>query len=149
MGVSIAWSAELETGIDIIDQQHQRLFGYFEEIEQCIATGDSAAVEQLCRGLIDYAISHNSFEESLMEKAGYPMHDAHHRVHEGFKTRAEGYLRRIDGGAEPLKVAREMRTDIGLWLINHIKHEDQHYAACVKKSLDRGLMARMLGKFFH
>jgi hemerythrin len=149
MGICIAWSAEFATGIDVIDQQHQRLLAYFEEIEQCIANADAAAVEQLCRGLIDYAISHNPFEESLLEKAGYPMHDAHHREHEGFKQRTEGYLSRIDAGAEPLKVAREMRSDIGLWLINHIKHEDQHYAACVKKSLDRGLVSRMLGKLLH
>jgi hemerythrin len=148
MGISIVWSDEFATGIDIIDNQHQRLFTYFQDIEQCIAAQDIASVEQLCRGLIDYAVSHNSFEESLMEKADYPMFEAHHRVHEAFKKRAHGYLERIDSGAEPLKIAREMRTDIGLWLINHIKHEDQHYAPYVKKSLDKGLVSRMLGKFF-
>lgn len=41
-----------------------------------------------------------------------------------------------------------MRTDVGLWLINHIKHEDKHYVALVKKNLDRGFASRMLGKFF-
>lgn len=148
MGISIVWSDDFAIGIDIIDSQHQRLFKYFQEIEQCIAAEDVSAVEQLCRGLIDYAVSHNSFEESLMEKADYPMFEAHHRVHEAFKQRAQGYLARLDNGTEPLKIAREMRTDIGLWLINHIKHEDKHYSPYVKKSLDKGLVSRMLGKFF-
>lgn len=148
MSISIAWSEEFATGIDIIDQQHKRLFEYFEEIEQCIDASDGEGVEDICRGLIDYAISHNTFEESLMEKAGYAMRDAHHQVHEAFKDRCQNYLDKIDNGTEPLKVAREMRTDIGLWLINHIKREDKHYAACVKKSLDQGFVSRMLSKVF-
>ncbi|WXL24370.1 bacteriohemerythrin [Ectopseudomonas mendocina] len=146
--MSIVWSDDFATGIDIIDSQHQRLFTYFQDIEQCIAAEDTASVEQLCRGLIDYAVSHNSFEESLMEQAGYPMLEGHHRVHEAFKQRTQGYLQRIDSGADKLKIAREMRTDIGLWLINHIKHEDKHYSPYVRKSLDKGLVSRMLGKFF-
>ena len=38
-------------------------------------------------GLMNYAISPNTFEELLMEKAGYPMLDTHHMVHETFKKR--------------------------------------------------------------
>lgn len=148
MSIQISWSADFETGIDIIDAQHQRLFQYFEEIQQCLSSANGAKVESLCRGLIDYAISHNTFEESLMENAGYPMLEAHHQVHEAFKQRAYGYLEKIDQGVDPLKIAREMRTDIGLWLINHIKREDQHYVADVKRSLDKGFVSRMLGKFF-
>ena len=37
MGFEISWSSEFETGIDIIDQQHRRLFDYFAEIEAAIA----------------------------------------------------------------------------------------------------------------
>ncbi len=149
MSIQISWSSDFETGIDIIDAQHQRLFQYFEEIQHCLNSANSAQVESLCRALIDYAISHNTFEESLMEKAGYRMLDAHHQVHEAFKQRAYGYLERIDQGVDPLKVARDVRTDIGLWLINHIKREDQHYVADVKRSLDKGFVSRMLGKFFN
>ena len=47
-----------------------------------------------------------------------------------------------------MKVARDIRTDIGLWLINHIKREDKHYAPYVKKSLDKGFVSKMLGRFF-
>lgn len=141
-------SAEFETGIDLIDEQHKRLFQYFEDIQRCIDSGDGSQVEILCRGLIDYVLSHLVFEESLMEQAGYPMFEAHRQVHDAFRQRANEYLDKVTNGIDPLKVAREMRTDVGLWLINHIKHEDKHYVALVKKNLDRGFAARMLGKLF-
>ena len=104
--------------------------------------------QETCSGLIDYAISHNTFEETLMKQAGYPMLEAHHEVHELFKKRAYGYLEKINSGCEPMKIARDIRTDIGLWLINHIKREDRHYAPYVKKSLDKSFVAKMLGRFF-
>ena len=145
---TIRWSDEFAIGIDIIDEQHKRLFEYFDEIEQCIKINDNSNISAICSGLVDYAISHNTFEETLMKQAGYPMLEAHHQVHEAFKNRAYGYLEKINNGADPMKVARDIRTDIGLWLINHIKREDKHYAPFVKKSLDKGFVSKMLGRFF-
>lgn len=144
---TLVWSDEFKTGIDIVDQQHQRLFEYFAEIQDCIQEEKPDKVDEVCRGLVDYAISHNTFEESLMEQADYPMLEAHHAAHEAFKARALGYLERLET-ENPMKVARVIRTEIGLWLINHIKREDQHYVPYVKRSLDRGFVARMLKRFF-
>lgn len=145
---TIHWSENFAIGIDIIDEQHKRLFEYFDEIELCIKTNDDTNIQAICKGLIDYAISHNTFEESLMKKAGYPILEAHHQVHEAFKTRAYSYLEKVDSGTDPMKIARDIRTDIGLWLINHIKREDKHYAPYVKKTLDQGFVSKMLGRFF-
>lgn len=148
MSFIISWSPEYVTGIDIIDQQHKRIFEYLAEIDHAIKTQSTSEVEYVVRSLFDYAISHNTFEEGLMEKAGYPMLEAHQRVHESFKTRAQAYGARLEKGEDHFRLAREVRTDIGLWLMNHIKREDKHYAPFVKKSLDGGFVSRMLGKFF-
>lgn len=148
MALEIVWSDEYITGIDIIDEQHQRLFQYFTDIQTCIERNDCTRIEELSRSLLDYVLSHLVFEESLMEKAGYPMFDAHRKVHDNFRQRVNEYLYRITGGIDPLKVAREMRNDVGLWLINHIKHEDQHYVPYVRKILDRGVVSRLLEKWF-
>ena len=145
---TIRWTEDFAIGIDIIDEQHKRLFEYFDEIEHCIKINDNSNIQAICSGLVDYAISHNTFEETLMKQAGYPILEAHHQVHEAFKNRAYGYLEKINQGADPMKVARDIRTDIGLWLINHIKREDKHYAPYVKKSLDKGFVSKMLGRFF-
>ncbi|GAB3384223.1 hemerythrin domain-containing protein [Azotobacter armeniacus] len=149
MAFNIPWSAEFETGIDIIDDQHKRIFEYLNEIDQAIARKSVAEIEGVIKAIIDYSISHNTFEESLMEKAGYPLLEAHHQVHERFKGRAHAYGTRFDKGEDPIRLAREVRSDIGLWLTNHIKRDDKHYVSDVKKSLESGFVSRMLAKFFH
>jgi hemerythrin len=148
MSYVITWTADFETGIDIIDDQHKRIFEYLEEIDHAIKIHSAETVEHVIKSLIDYAISHNTFEESLMEKAGYPMLEAHHQVHEAFKARAHSYQDRLNGGEDSFRVAREIRTDIGLWLTNHIKRDDKHYVSFVKRNIEGGFVARMLGKFF-
>lgn len=149
MSLTIAWTPEFETGIDIIDEQHKRIFEYLSEIDHAISLKSVSEIERVIKAVIDYAISHNTFEESLMEKAGYPLLEAHHQVHERFKERAYAYGARYDRGEDPVRLAREVRSDIGLWLMNHIKRDDKHYVKDVKKSLEGGFVARMLGKFFH
>ena len=148
MTLSLVWSPEFETGIDIIDSQHQQLFDYLHNVEEAIKREDAAQVEEIARGLIHYAISHNTFEETLMKQANYPMLDAHAQVHESFRQRANGYIQQLDAGEDPMRVARDMRIQLGLWLINHIKREDQHYVPYVKKKLDRSFAARMLSRIF-
>ncbi|MOA09991.1 Bacteriohemerythrin [compost metagenome] len=148
MAIAISWTADFETGIDIIDEQHKRIFEYLKEIDQAISRKSVEQIEHVIKSLIDYAISHNTFEESLMDKAGYPMLDAHHEVHERFKERADSYRTRFGSGEDPIRLAREVRSDIGLWLTNHIKRDDKHYVNYVKRSLEGGFVARMLGKFF-
>ncbi len=148
MNTALVWSDDYATGINIIDEQHRRLFAYFAEIQECIERDEEDKVEVICRNLVEYAITHNTFEESLMEKAGYPMLEQHRQIHEEFKQRAHGYLQQIREGANKMKVARTIRTDIGLWLINHIKREDQHYVPYVKPDLDTGFVGRMLKRFF-
>ena len=145
---SITWSDGLAVGHHIIDEQHKRIFEYLEEIDHAIKTRNADEVEHVIKSLIDYAISHNTFEESLMAKAGYPMLEAHHQVHEAFKARAHAYHERLGKGEETFRVAKEVRTDIGLWLTNHIKRDDKHYVSFVKRNIEGGFVARMLGKFF-
>ncbi|MBV2132937.1 bacteriohemerythrin [Pseudomonas sp. MAP12] len=148
MALAISWTADFETGIDIIDDQHKRIFDYLKEIDQAIAIKSIRQIEYVIKSLIDYAISHNTFEESLMEKAGYPMLEAHHQVHERFKERAHSYLDRFSGGEDPIKLAREVRGDMGLWLTNHIKRDDKHYVNYVKRNIEGSFVTRMLGMFF-
>ncbi|MCQ4348754.1 bacteriohemerythrin, partial [Pseudomonas stutzeri] len=132
----------------IIDEQHKRIFEYLEEIDHAIKTRDADEVMHVIKSLIDYAISHNTFEEGLMAQAGYPMLEAHHQVHEAFKARAHAYHERLGKGEETFRVAKEVRTDIGLWLTNHIKRDDKHYVSFVKRNIEGSFLSRMLGRFF-
>lgn len=147
----LAWTHDYETGIQIIDTQHRRLFDYLKEIERGILRRDVKNLEVVLHGLVNYAISHNTFEESLMEKAGYPMLDAHREVHETFKERANEFLQKLHAGTDPLKIAEQARIYIGLWLISHVKQDDMDYVPYVTKLVDKGrggFISSLLGRFF-
>jgi hemerythrin len=142
------WIPEFETGIDIIDSQHKRIFEYILEVDRAILMQDSDAVKQIAGSLIDYSISHNAFEETLMERANYPILAAHAKVHEAFRDRALSYNQRLENGEDCFKVAKEVRSDIGLWLTNHIQRDDKDYVPYVRKSLEGGFVGRMVKRFF-
>lgn len=146
--MNLAWSPDYATDIPIIDEQHQRLFDYFAEIEEKLVNRDPRGLDVIVHGLVNYAISHNTYEESLMARAGYPMLDAHHALHETFKVRANDFLQRLEDGAAPLKIAEQARIYIGLWLINHVKQEDRDYVPYVRKLDKKGMFSALLGKLF-
>ncbi|MBM95328.1 MAG: hypothetical protein CMI09_05720 [Oceanospirillaceae bacterium] len=142
------WLPEFETGIDVIDSQHQRIFEYLLEVDTAIRMQSHESIKEVVHSLIDYSISHNAFEETLMERADYPILAAHAKVHEAFRNRALSYEHRIENGEDCLKVAKEVRSDIGLWLTNHIQRDDKDYVPYVKKSLEGGFVSRMKKRFF-
>lgn len=149
--LDLTWSDEYVLGIEVIDKQHQQLFAYFKEIDDAIAAKNAQEVEVVVNGLVNYAISHNTFEESLMDQANYPLLDAHHKIHESFKKRANSYLEKLNSGADPFKIAEQVRIYIGLWLVSHVKHEDRDYVPYVKKIVkpaNTGLVSSLLGRFF-
>ncbi len=143
------WDSSLETGIDIIDSQHRRIVDYINELHDAIGNKDKSEVEHVLNQLIDYTVTHFTFEESLQEKAGYPHLEAHKAVHKAFTDRIGSYKERFDKGED---VSKKLLSDLRIWLTNHIKQEDGDYAPVVKahlhKDQDRGWLTKTLGKLF-
>lgn len=126
-----------------------RLFDYLKEIERVIARKDARNLEVVLHGLVNYAVSHNTFEESLMEKTGYPMLDAHRKVHETFKERANEFLQKLHDGTNCVKIAEQARIYIGLWLISHVRQDDMDYVPYVRKIVGKsGFISSLLSRFF-
>lgn len=141
----LSWSDAYLTGVDIIDKQHQRLFEYFEDIEAAIAEQDAAKVYEVCVGVVDYAIAHNVFEESLLRDINYPEVEKHHQAHETFRRRVNRYLEALEAGKEPFKIAESLRVELALWLINHIQQEDLAFVPYIKRHLRRDKWRRWFG----
>lgn len=148
------WSSDLDTGIEIIDRQHRRLIEYLNELNDAIGQRDADGVKHVLDELVDYTLSHFSFEEELMEKANYPFFKAHKRVHEIFTKRVNEFLARAGRGED---VAPEIASMVKIWLINHIKGDDKDYVAVVTQSLGveakevepaGGWVGKALKKFF-
>ncbi|MDG2526711.1 bacteriohemerythrin [Stenotrophomonas sp. HITSZ_GD] len=130
----LTWQDELNTGIEVIDHQHQRIVEMINHLHVARHSLEPMAVAEVIDELVDYTLSHFAFEEELMEEAGYPFCAAHKRVHEVFGKRVMEYRLRFAAGED---IADELRAMLARWLFNHIRGDDQAYAETVKRHLNR------------
>ncbi len=128
----VSWTADLDTGIDVIDKQHRRIVDYINQLEDATKRKDQSVVRQVVDDCVDYTMSHFAFEESLQEEAAYAYAKPHKRVHELFAKRVGEYQARVAQGED---VGAELHDLLGRWLINHIKRDDADYVAAVKASM--------------
>ncbi|WP_415033439.1 bacteriohemerythrin [Azonexus sp.] len=128
----ITWSADLDTGIPIIDQQHRRIVDFINNLEVAKNANDKDGVKQIVYDCVDYTLSHFAFEESLQEEAGYAYCKPHKKVHELFARKVSEYQERMDLGDD---VAEELHATLARWLVNHIKRDDADYVQTVRASM--------------
>ncbi|PKO37911.1 MAG: hypothetical protein CVU33_10850 [Betaproteobacteria bacterium HGW-Betaproteobacteria-6] len=128
----ITWKADLDTGINVIDQQHRQIVEFINKLEAANAVGDQRKTREIVDACVAYTLSHFAFEESLQEDAGYQYVKAHKRVHELFTRKVGEYQERIDLGEE---IGVELHNMLARWLVSHIKHDDADYVAAVKTNM--------------
>ncbi len=127
------WSEDLNTGIPVIDRQHQRIVVYINKLHGVCRDGGEADVREVISELIDYAFSHFAFEESMIQEAGYEQHEAHTATHNDFRNQIYGFKQRSSAGEE---VADELLKLLKKWLFGHIHQEDMKYVEIVMRHFD-------------
>lgn len=151
--MSIVWTKDLNTGIDVIDEQHKRIVDYINQLKTALHQSDGRLVGSVLNELADYCISHLSFEESLMAEVHYPYLKPHKAMHDMFVKRLEKLQEKYDQGED---VAAQLHDMLSTWLIHHIKKVDMAYATEAQESLLKivqnkaadGWLSRTLNKFF-
>jgi hemerythrin len=156
--MTIVWDSKLDTGIEVIDNQHRRIVAYVNQLDTARRSGDKAMVGEVIEQLVDYTQSHFSFEEAMMEEAGYRFLKPHQKVHEIFVRRVGEFMVRAAKGED---VTEELHSMLTKWLINHIANEDRDYSPAVLRMLAEketppskdkerhgGLISKLLGRFF-
>jgi len=131
----LTWNHELDTKIPVIDNQHRRIVDYINELHEAIEGGDRKLVGEVLEQLVDYTLSHFTFEEELMEQAGYVFISAHKKVHGMFTRKVADYQQRFELGED---IARQLLTTLRTWLINHIRRDDADYAEIVRIAMEPG-----------
>lgn len=150
--MAIVWTADFNTGIDVIDSQHRRIVDYINQLEEA-NRNDRVLVGRILDELIDYTLSHFAFEESLQEEAGYSMAKPHKAVHDAFARRVASFQERHRTGQD---IADELNALLRTWLVHHIKRDDMAYVSDVRASILKivenrsqgGWVSRALGRFF-
>lgn len=130
--MAITWTKDLDTGIDVIDQQHRRIVDFINDLEAAQVLKDPEKIKQVVFDCVDYTLSHFAFEESLQEEAGYQYCKPHKKVHQLFTRKVSEYQERMALGDD---VAEELHGMLARWLVNHIKRDDADYVAAVKGNM--------------
>lgn len=149
----LAWQDDLNTGIQVIDNQHKRIVEMINQLHEAQMQRNAVLVGQVIEELVDYTISHFAFEETLLEDAGYEFTRAHKKVHELFIKRVSEYRLRFAAGED---IADELKQLLGRWLFNHIRNDDANYAESVRANLHAltrdqargGWLSRSMQRFF-
>lgn len=151
--MTIEWTSDLHTGIDVIDNQHRRIVDYINQLEHAIKQHSRLTVGQVLDELVDYTMSHFAFEESLQEEAGYKLVKPHKAIHDVFAKRIATYQQRHNAGED---VAEQLYSMLATWLLHHIKREDMAYVSSVSANIAKivqdkkegSWISRSLGRFF-
>lgn len=127
---SMEWSAELETGIQAIDNQHRQIVDFINELDAAIQSHNMDAIKHVIEGVLNYTVTHFEFEEELMQQAGFAGLKAHQQTHEFFMRKIAVLRGRFNAGEDVSQVLLSMLKS---WLVGHIKGEDRDYIESVRK----------------
>lgn len=120
------WSQELETGVDIIDQQHREIFhrgNLF--VESCKSGKGREALLDTLNFLAHYVEDHFGQEEQLMAAHNYPDMEQHIEQHQDFRAQVRSLHEQVSEHGPSFNVLADTNQKILDWLIGHIKKTDR------------------------
>ncbi len=129
------FTEDLLTGNDMIDEQHEQLFGHINNLLR--ACGEGKGRGELGRAvqfLIDYTEEHFAAEERLQEKYKYPDRENHKRYHEAFKHAIRELVDELEREGPTVTLVGKINKSVGDWLVNHVKKQDVRVAAHIAQN---------------
>jgi hemerythrin len=142
----LVWQDDLNTGIQIIDDQHKRIVAMINLLIHANENNHSREeVGEVLGELVDYTLSHFAFEEALLEEAGYAFTRPHKRVHEIFTVRVSEFNLRFQAGED---VTQDLINLLSRWLFNHIRNDDKAYAQTVINNIAHLTENKQAGGWF-
>ena len=120
----IAWSQDLAIGHELIDADHQAIFGAARRLQAEIMEEEPehSIVGEILVELIDHTGGHFAREEALMREIDFPGQEAHRREHALLMQKVNDLHRRFMDGRPNLTV--EVANFIQYGLVRHIMKSD-------------------------
>jgi hemerythrin len=132
-GMAYQWDSSLETGHELIDNQHKQMVATVNSLlDACRSGKGNQEVTKTMDFLSGYTIKHFMDEEKIQIKYAYPDYLIHKRYHDEFKTMVGKLTRRLIREGPTEEIVNEVSTQIGDWLLNHIKGDDFRMATYIK-----------------
>lgn len=127
----VQWTKKLETGIQMVDDQHKSLCSLINGLHSAMVNRDSnAAMLKLIRSLKEYTVLHFNTEEQYFEHSAYPYIKEHKVLHRKFEAKVQDFENDFNNGTAT--VSMDLLNFLKDWLIKHIEGTDSGYVKYVK-----------------
>ena len=133
------WSQKIETGVQVLDDQHRQ---YFSLVNDYLATAAKATtngnrhtelVERL-NFLCRYALEHLETEQKIMKDAGYQGYQHHLKEHEYFLMHVGALYKQTCNEELSDKLTREVYYYTLEWFAGHIQFTDMKMVEFLKQN---------------
>jgi hemerythrin len=129
--MEVAWNARYNTGIQIVDEQHQELFQIVDRLRRMVQDGaDRAGIEALLEVLVACTERHFATEEAFMAKVGYPDLGSHLDEHASMLSSLQELLTKFQESNQAM--ALMVPTFMEGWLKHHISDGDFGFVTFLK-----------------
>jgi hemerythrin-like metal-binding protein len=129
--MNFVWDNSYSVNNEIIDSQHQRLLGLFDDTYKLLATPDTTyKTIELISELLVYSIFHFSEEERLMKEANFEGLDAHILEHASFIKQVNIF--KTESILHSKNLDEEVFLFLADWIVNHIKETDSMYIDAIR-----------------
>lgn len=123
--MAFTWTKELETGNAQIDAEHKELIQAINNLLQACASGKGRSeLSHTVDFLNHYTKTHFNHEQALQKQYQYPDYVNHKKYHDWFIQVVEDISSRLKAEGPSIQLVGEINSQLGNWLVNHIKSED-------------------------
>jgi methyl-accepting chemotaxis protein/hemerythrin len=130
---AVEWTSDYSVSVELMDQEHIRLFDLINELNDAMIDGQSSAkIESILDALIDYTEYHFGDEEKLMKKINYPGLDEQIKAHRIFVDKMKEFKQEMQSGEILLSV--KIINFLKDWLILHILNIDKKYSTYMNEN---------------
>lgn len=124
--MGVAWTEELATGVDVIDNQHKEIFRRIDGLlEACNSGKGREAVAGVLVFLENYVVEHFAAEEKIQRDNLYPEYANHRAMHASFIEDVEKLKQQFEDEGPSLAMVMVTNRKVVDWLVHHIKRSDR------------------------
>jgi len=123
------WKESFRVGVEVIDNQHMKLFAKADELLKAVHDGGCAEHKEKCISTIlflkEYAVQHFADEEKYQLSINYKGYEEHKKMHEKFVKTVlmhEKNMKETDFAEKEIKQFAGMLV---AWLLYHVADADQ------------------------
>lgn len=130
------WESIYETGIDKIDEQHQRFFKLVRDLNDANRMDMPSDISSVFDQLVDYANYHFATEEGFLRKYKYPDFEEHKKEHIKFTEKVKELQEKFKDNQD-MFLPNEVISFLKMWLMEHIQGSDMDYVPHIKNEMDK------------